>query len=227
MRRTMTRSRMALLIVLFLALPATAYGQDKAEKAHAHYDQAENYMKAEVYDLAIKEYRKGYKLMPEAHGFLFNIALAYQKWGRKDKALAAFEKYLERDPEGKKAAEARARAVALKRAIEAEEKEAEDRKREQDEGDSGKEEEEEGREDRVADRTGDILNEDELRDDEVAEPRAGRSWGMIALGAAIIAAGVAADLSPDTSSNGSVDALDFLPVGLYGVGALLVYRGAF
>lgn len=216
------------MIVVFLALPATAFGQDKTEKAREHFKQAEMYMKAEVYDLAVKEYRKGYKLAPESHGFLFNIALAYQKMGRKDKALAAFEKYLERDPDGKKSAEARARAVALRRAIEADEKAAEkDRERRQE---RDEEAEDPGPDERVADRTTDLLTEDGLRDDEGAdgiEPESGRSWRMIALGAAIIAAGVAADLSPDSSSNDQLDALDFLPVGLYGVGALLVYRGAF
>ena len=55
----------------------------------------------------------------------------------------------------------------------------------------------------------------------------GARWTWIAAGAAMIGAGVAVDLIPDSSSNGELDALDFAPVALYGIGIGLGVMGTF
>jgi hypothetical protein len=46
-------------------------------------------------------------------------------------------------------------------------------------------------------------------------------------GAAVIAAGVAADVVPESGSNGSLDGMDLVPVGLYGIGITAVIIGVF
>ncbi|MCG8420046.1 MAG: tetratricopeptide repeat protein [Proteobacteria bacterium] len=244
----------ALLVVL---LPAVGAAEDRGEakKAREHYQQAEMYMKAKVYDLAVTEYRKGYELAPQAHGFLFNIGLAYERMGDNENALAAFEKYLQRVPRGKKTAEARARSVALRRAIAAAQKNTPaqnergskktvskrkdragigpDRAQNNDRAttdDRDKSDRTKNKKLRAADQT-DMGRIDRGRsgpepsDPPVATRR--RSWTLIAIGAALIAAGVVADVGPDSSSNDELDTMDFVPVGLYGAGALLMFRGTF
>ena len=234
-KRTGRQGVFLLVLLGLLAIPAVvgAQKQSDEEEAREHYNQAEMYMKAGVYDLAITEYRKGYKLTPNAHGFLFNIGLAYEKMGDKTKAVESFEQYLEKEPKGKKAAEARARAVALRRAMESEQKAGDDKGR-PDRGDaSNKPPGEDGGkkpDKRVADGSQIDLrpSNDGFEERPISDtPAKGRSWTLITVGVAFIAAGLVADLSPDSGTNGKVDAVDFLPVGLYGLGALLLYRGVF
>jgi hypothetical protein len=55
----------------------------------------------------------------------------------------------------------------------------------------------------------------------------GVSWRMIGVGAGLVAAGLVADLVPGSGRNERLDALDFLPVGLYGVGGILLVVGVF
>jgi len=57
--------------------------------------------------------------------------------------------------------------------------------------------------------------------------RGRRAWTWIALGAATIAAGVAADTVPGSARDGTLSATDFVPLGLYGVGAVFVFAGVF
>lgn len=235
----MLKSSFMAVIPLLLALSATVAAQpkDKAEKAREHYTQGEMYMQAGVYDLAVKEYREGYKLAPKAHGFLFNIGLAYEKMGDKKKAVEAYERYLEVDGKGKKAPEARARAVALRRQLDAEQvvppsSGDDDPDGPMDPDDEGDDDDDTG--DRVA-ASGGRPGGDDIVDPGLGGPsdrapppaKSGPSWGFIAAGLALVAGGVAADLLPGSSKNGELDALDFLPVGLYVGGGLLVWRGAF
>ncbi len=247
----MMKRSLAIALLAIFALPALASAQesDKNRKAREHYQQAEAYMNAGVYDLAAKEYRKGYKLQPTRHAFLFNIGLAHKNAGEQEKALNAFERFLEKAPNSKRAAEARAHIVALRRAIEAGKKASEGRKKppkdnsddndddddeldDDDDDDDTRRVRDNGSQTRVSDNTTRDL---ELRrpgrfapqDEDLIEPPSKRNWTLIAVGAALIAAGAAIDLAPSSGSNGDVDLLDFVPVGLYGVGGVLVWRGVF
>ena len=118
----MKRLRMIVVVAVALSVPAIAGAQSKQVKAKArqHSNQGEMYMQAGVYDLAIKEYQVAYKLVPKAHGFLFNIGLAYEKWDKKPEALAAYKQFLNKAPKHSKAAETSARMIALERKIAAE-----------------------------------------------------------------------------------------------------------
>lgn len=87
----------------------------KRDKAVSYYEQAEAYFKAEAFDEAAVHYMKAYRLDPRA-GLLFNVALAREKQGASQEAIAAYERYLKADPDGARASEANARLVQLRRA---------------------------------------------------------------------------------------------------------------
>lgn len=235
----MTRHGFAIALVLVLCAVsrnAGAQNADNEKKSREHVEQAEMYMKAKVYDLAIEEYKKGYELVPRAHGFLFNIGLAYEQMGDKEKAIAAFEQYVQLLPKGSKAPEARARMVALRRALE--EEKAQQQQAATDPGntqtavtDSRLPPPSSG-----ADLSGQSPGRTITQPDGIVNntpgpvdtpAKSGRSWARIALGASLIAAGVLADRVPARSRNGELEALDFLPVGLYGLGTMFVIQGAF
>jgi tetratricopeptide (TPR) repeat protein len=208
----------AISAVLVAALAAVAVAAPDRAKAREHFVQAEMYMKTGVYDQAVIEYEKAYELAPDAHGFLFNIGLAYEKWGKKEKAVAAYTDYLDKEPGGKKAPEARARKIALERALAAE---ADRRARENpDPGPVDPSPAEPSPAEPIARPPVDA---------GVAKPARseGVSWGRLAIGATAVAAGLIVDFAPDSSSNGALDALDFVPIGLYSAGAFFVYTGVF
>lgn len=234
----MTRYGFAIAFVLllcFFSTSARAQNAENEKKSREHLEQAEMYMKAKVYDLAVEEYRKGYELVPQAHGFLFNIGLAYEQMGEKEKAIAAFEQYIELMPRGSKSAEARARTVALKRALEMERQAPPpatdpdstssnpvDTRVPQNGSGSG------AGTGQSPGNTGTSPDLGTTSPGIVDGPqKSGRSWARIGLGTALIVAGLIADQAPESSGNGELDALDFLPVGLYGLGTMFVLQGTF
>ncbi len=102
--------------IVWTLMPAT--GAAQTEKAKKHFEQAEMFMEVGVYDKAIEEYQAAYQLAPTAHILLFNIALAFENWGKPAEALAHYARYLALEPDGEKSSEATARAIALERAAE-------------------------------------------------------------------------------------------------------------
>ncbi len=62
---------------------------------------------------------------------------------------------------------------------------------------------------------------------DAAEEEDGIGWWWVGIGAAIIAGGIVADHAPSEAKNGELDGLDFLPLGLYGVGGTFMAIGVF
>jgi tetratricopeptide (TPR) repeat protein len=100
-------------LLLWATRPALA---DDVDRAREHFQQAEAYFRAGTYDRAIAEYQAAYDLSPHS-ALLFNIGLAHEQLGELDQAIAYYERYLAQDPDGVKAAEARARREALTRTL--------------------------------------------------------------------------------------------------------------
>jgi tetratricopeptide (TPR) repeat protein len=106
----------ALLVALVAALLAGAptlargAGDDAAQaKAKARIKKARQYYEAQKFDQAIAEYSAAYKLVA-APDILFNIATIFEVKGDNKRALQFYLKYLEVEPEGRLAGDARSRA---------------------------------------------------------------------------------------------------------------------
>ncbi len=199
--------------VLALLASSLAAAEPNKEKAREHFDQAEMFMNTAVYDEAIKEYKLAYEFAPKAHGFLFNIGLAYEKWRKGEQALKYYSNYLEKAPKGKKASEARARKVALERKLEPAEKPPSLDIKAVEPPDS-----------EPPEPIGIVTPAPAADSPAQADIK---KWAFIGVGAAMIAGGVALDLGPSSSRNSSFDGVDVLPVALYAVGGTLMLVGIF
>ncbi len=130
----------AVIAAPLVLAPAPAHAQKKqSEKekkkiAKGYVDAGLAAQDAGDFDRAVELYQQAYELVPHPV-LLFNIAQAHRLAGRDEEALASYQQYVEVDPEGPKAKEARtfikeiqprvekaraAAAVAARRAAEAE-----------------------------------------------------------------------------------------------------------
>jgi tetratricopeptide (TPR) repeat protein len=222
------------VVIAVLSISATARAQSAKDKetAREHFEQAEIFLKAGVYDKAIEEYQASYTLMPTAHLLLFNIGLAYESWGKRNEARDHYQRYLTADPNGAKATEAKARSIAIDRAIENEKIAEARRQKEEEEQRKAREAAEKDEAARRAEEAqrvgvggganpagGDVTTTD--------KPAEGISWLWVAAGAAALGAGVLIDAVPESGSNGKLDGTDFIPVGFYGLGGTLMVTGFF
>lgn len=89
--------------------PASAQQAPSAEtkkRAKQYVDAALAAQEGGDYDQAVTLYQKAYDLIPHPL-MLFNIGQAQRLAGRDEEALAAYQKYIDADPNGPKAAEAK------------------------------------------------------------------------------------------------------------------------
>lgn len=105
----------ACVLALFAGIAAAQPARDPAA-ARKHFEQAEAYLKAELYDKAAGEYQAAYDLSGKTV-LLYNVGLAREKQGELEAAVAAYDRYLAAEPDGVKSAEARARVEALRRRV--------------------------------------------------------------------------------------------------------------
>ena len=89
---------------------------DPADGAKAHYKQGRAYQEAGELLRAADEFKAAYALDPRAE-LLFNIAQAYRLAGDKPDAVDYFKRYLEAQPAGKGADEARVLVAELQHEI--------------------------------------------------------------------------------------------------------------
>src|SRR5688572_22044301 len=93
------------LAVLLAGGVAAAQPADPSAKAAEHYEQAMRFYEAGKYKEAIPEFQEAYALTGEAI-LLYNIAQAYRNSGDAKQALTFYKRYLAKDPNGAKKAEA-------------------------------------------------------------------------------------------------------------------------
>jgi tetratricopeptide (TPR) repeat protein len=89
---------LAALLVLLIALPGPARGDDDAQaQARAHYEIALGLFKLGNYRGALQEFTAGYELARKP-GFLLNVALTHRKLGDFASAAAAYRQFLAEAP---------------------------------------------------------------------------------------------------------------------------------
>jgi len=90
----------AALIAAMLAPAATVRAgeeEDRAAKARVHYENGMAHFNLEEWDQAIAEWEAGYRVKPVPE-FMFNIAQAYRKSQRYERALTFYQRYLRLAP---------------------------------------------------------------------------------------------------------------------------------
>src|SRR5262245_516082 len=108
--------RAAIVVALVLGAGMAAAQPDAREQAKSHFKQARAHQQAGEYARAAEEYKAAYALDPRPET-LFNIAQAYRLAGDKPAALEHFKRYLDGQPSGAPADEARAFVAELERQI--------------------------------------------------------------------------------------------------------------
>lgn len=107
-----------LLVIALAVCATTAEAQptkpDAAaiKKANGHFKLGQEFFKSGQWDRAIAEYQQALDLTGEPL-MVFNIALAHDRAGRAEQALEGYRKYLEENPDGAIADEARGYVAKL------------------------------------------------------------------------------------------------------------------
>ena len=106
----------AALIAALLAPAATALGgeeEDRSAKARVRYETGMAHFNLEEWDQAIAEWEAGYRIKPVPE-FLYNIAQAYRKSQRHERALTFYQRYLRLAPKADNRAEVERQIEQLK-----------------------------------------------------------------------------------------------------------------
>ena len=106
-------------LALVLALTASAAAETNVEQARGHFKQGKAFQDAGVYERAAEEYKLAYAADPRPE-MLFNIAQAYRLAKLAVQALDYFKQYLDKQPNGAGADEARKHVVTLTKQIDEE-----------------------------------------------------------------------------------------------------------
>ena len=101
---------MTRVVVILALLSASAFANP--EQAKARFKQGKAYQDAGAYAKAAEEYKAAYDLDPRPE-MLFNIAQAYRLAGERQLAIDYFKKYLDAQPSGAGANEARGHVATL------------------------------------------------------------------------------------------------------------------
>jgi tetratricopeptide (TPR) repeat protein len=112
------RAWLALVGVVALVGAARAEEEDAAWlRARAHFTAGNAFYEVGEYARAVAEYETAYREKPLPE-LIFDVAQAQRKMGQIEKALASYERYVEVDPDGRVADEARVAIGLLRRDIE-------------------------------------------------------------------------------------------------------------
>jgi tetratricopeptide (TPR) repeat protein len=102
-----------LLLIAIAAAPAAAQSDD-VDRAKKHFEVAELHFNEGEYRQAIDQYRKAHALSQEPL-LLFNVGLCFEKLDDRASAIASYRDYLDAEPTGARASEARYRIEKLEK----------------------------------------------------------------------------------------------------------------
>jgi tetratricopeptide (TPR) repeat protein len=205
----------ALAATLLLCVGVTAADEPSTAKSRARelFKSGEAAYQAGNYDRAIHDYNEAFALVPLPL-LLFDLGQAYRMKGERDKAIANYQKYLDVDPNGRGAEEARThldefqaqieKEKVAKRAADESRKQAAEAKRKADEEARLRAAEEAKRRDEEAAKLERLRDEQHQRDVEAAavrkreadaeyarRPAWKKPWFWAAVGGAVVVVGVA------------------------------------
>ncbi|HEU5057395.1 MAG TPA: tetratricopeptide repeat protein [Kofleriaceae bacterium] len=210
------------------AAPPPAAAQDRPsaasrKKARKHYQKAKAFQEAGRYTEAIAEYEAAHDAVPDP-AFLYNIARCLHLAGERERAIETYDAYLAERSSGEIADEAKSFAAELRAELAAEKEAAREAAAAERARELAPARAVADREDGAGGRSIDLS-----REEERPAPRrsTARRVAWIAGGAALIGAGVLVDTLPDSGHNGTLEATDFVPVGLYLAGLAAVAIGIF
>ena len=83
------------------------------QAAKANFEEAQSLYLKEQWDDAAAKFLSAYERKPFA-SFLFNAAVSFEKAKKLDRAVDLFQRYLDKDPQARDAAEVKARIDSLK-----------------------------------------------------------------------------------------------------------------
>lgn len=223
----------AFALIVGAAPPAAAQGKPSAasrKKARQHYQKAKAFQEAGRYTEAIAEYEEAHAKVPDP-AFVYNVARCLHLAGEREQAIAKYEEYLAERPEGEIADEAKSFAAEL-REEEVAEKEAADKRAAEEAADKERARDlapgrAVGDDDGDAGESGRTIDLSRAEDRPVRRRSTASRVAWIAGGAALIGAGVLVDTLPDSGHNGTLEATDLVPVGLYLTGLAAVALGIF
>jgi tetratricopeptide (TPR) repeat protein len=173
--------------------------EEKKKRARSHAEAAAKHRNAEKYDKAIAELSAAFEADPDPE-YVYQQAEVHRIAGDKPAAIAQYERYRALAPTGPRSAD----VLQKKLRLETEVAEAA----------------------RPKPKPGVGLTQP-VAGVEKKKKKGGLDWHWVAVGAALIAAGVIGDTAPSNASNGELDGTDFIPVGCYGVGGLFLIAGFF
>jgi tetratricopeptide (TPR) repeat protein len=103
--------------------PPAAPAEDAKEQARVHFQKAKELHEKKQYSEAAAEYLEAYRYMP-APAFIYNAGQVYRLGGEREKAVEHYKKYLELEPKGEGADDARQFIAELSAEIESNKKAA-------------------------------------------------------------------------------------------------------
>lgn len=184
---------------------AIAASRSAALKAtiQKHLASAKRYRDGGKHDAAAFEYQKLYELTKNTE-YLFEVAESYRKAGAKVQAIKTYKAYIAADATAKFSITAQNRIKELEKPAATKEPVPK------------------------ATVPKSALAPDPAPTATITKKKKKKNKMLwLIAGAAVIAAGVAADTIPESGSNGSFDGMDIVPVGLYGVGITALVIGVF
>jgi tetratricopeptide (TPR) repeat protein len=205
----------ALAAALCVCIGVATADEPSSEKARARdlFKSGETAYQAGQYDKAIHDYNEAFALVPLPL-LLFDLGQAHRMKGEREKAIAHYRKYLDVDPNGRGADEARThldefkaqieREQQAKRAADEAKRKADEEKRKADQLARLRAAEEQARRDAAAAKEKRALDEQHQRDAEAAalrkhetdaeyarRPVWKKPWFWAAVGGAVVVVGVA------------------------------------
>lgn len=210
---------LALVGLLGTAATVATAGPGETARANSHYKQGTGFLAQSLYAQALAEFQAAYELDPKPL-LHYHMARAEEGAGHRQEALELYRRYLDEEPAGKGSDDARRHVVAIT-------KDLVDHPPIAPPPPEPPKQDPPPPDDATTGTAKPFVKPPPPAPHDTAPAPHHRDWRFVGAGAVLLVAGVLLDTLPHSSSNKSLDALDFAPVAAYAGGATLVFVGVF